>query len=408
MRNFILLVMVLALSFTLVSCAHAADASDAVNNYESLAKLCEKHGFKLGSVINYNQLSDAEYLKLMAKHFNSLTAGNEFKAYSLLNQNACRKAEDGMPVMNFFQADQIIAWAQRSGIQMRGHVLVWDAYMPDWFLREGYQNGQPFVDAETMKLRLQSYIEQVITHFEEKYPGVIYAWDVVNEAIGDSAADWDASDARHIRTTRGGVSNVFRDVLGNDYIALAFLYARDTIEKIGADIKLYYNDYNMFQPGKRDSACELIKSINAFAKDDQGEYRRLVDGVGMQGYIGGYGSQAGCMNNADIGAIKTAIQTYAALGMEVQITEMAVRSYEGGEDVMQKHGQFYQDLFKMFCSVNEGEEKPLTAVCIWGPTDINVPQSNYNYKQYSPYGGLFTLDYGVKPAFQLVYDFLNQ
>ena len=408
MRSFLLLVLILALSFSLVSCARAADASDAVDNYDSLAGLCENYGFSLGSVINYNQLSDPEYLKLMAKHFNSLTAGNEFKAYSLLNQAACQASPDGMPVMNFFQADRIITWAQQNGIRMRGHVLVWDAYMPAWFLREGYQNFKPFVDAETMKLRLQSYIEQVITHFEENYPGVIYAWDVVNEAIGDSSADWDAADARHIRTTRGGTSNVFRDVLGNDYVALSFLYARDTVEKLGADIKLYYNDYNMFQAGKRQSACELVRSINSFAADENGGYRKLVDGVGMQGYIGGYGTQAGCMSSADIAAIKTSIETYASLGVEVQITEMAVRCYESSEELMLKHGQFYQDLFKMLCALNAGEEKPLTNVSIWGPTDINVPQSDYSWKQFSPYGGLFDLDYGVKPAFQMVYDFLKQ
>ena len=61
--------------------------------------------------------------------------------------------------------------------------------------------------------------------------------------------------------------------------------------------------------------------------DETGAPRKLTDGVGMQGYIGGYGTQSGCMNIDDIQKITTAIEKYADLGVEVQLTEMAVRNY---------------------------------------------------------------------------------
>ena len=46
---------------------------------------------------------------------------------------------------------------------------------------------------------MKSYIEQVLTHFEENYPGVIYCWDVVNEAVGDNEQEYDSDDLRHVR-----------------------------------------------------------------------------------------------------------------------------------------------------------------------------------------------------------------
>ena len=375
-------------------------------DYEPLCGLASGFGFKLGGCLSYNQLNDPAYLDFLATHFNSVTMTNETKAYSLLSA-ASTASRDGTPVMNFAQADKMVEWAQANGLKVRGHVLVWDAYMTDWFFRMGYNSKMPYVDEETMRFRLKSYIEKVITHFETKYPGVIYCWDVVNEAIADGSSEWVAGDPRHLRASRGGTSNIFRDRMGDDYVEYAFLCARDTVDKLGADIKLFYNDYNMFFPEKRAAAIELVKSINTYAVDENGEYRKLVDGIGMQGYIGGYGTQQGCMNAGDIASIRDSIKAYAALGLEVQITEMAVRNYD--ETRIDAHGTFYGNLFKTFRSVNTDPENPvLTAVCIWGLSDNPYMSKNdYSYKMNGPYCGLVTETLAVKPAFEKVYRVLK-
>ncbi len=375
-------------------------------DYEALCGLASGFGFKLGGCLSYNQLNDPAYLDFLATHFNSVTMTNETKAYSLLSA-ASTASRDGTPVMNFAQADKMVEWAQANGLKVRGHVLVWDAYMTDWFFRMGYNSKMPYVDEETMRFRLKSYIEKVITHFETKYPGVIYCWDVVNEAIADGSSEWVAGDPRHLRASRGGTSNIFRDRMGDDYVEYAFLCARDTVDKLGADIKLFYNDYNMFFPEKRAAAIELVKSINTYAVDENGGYRKLVDGIGMQGYIGGYGTQQGCMNAGNIASIRDSIKAYGALGLEVQITEMAVRNYD--ESKIEAHGEFYGNLFKMFRSINAEPEHPvLTAVCIWGLTDNpGLSKSDYSYKMNGPYCGLVTEKLAVKPAFEKVYRVLR-
>ncbi len=373
---------------------------------EPLCALAAPYGFKLGAPLSFDQLRNQKYLNLVKAHFNSMTATNEMKAYSLLDQRATLARADGMPAMNYSMADQMVKWAQDNGIGVRGHVLVWDAYMTDWFFREDYDGKKPYADQETVKARTEYYITEVVKHFEEKFPGVVYCWDVVNEAVGDNASEYAAGDARHLRTLRSGNPNLFRECMGDDYVALSFLYARNAVEALGADIKLYYNDYNAYFGDKAKAIRALIGTVNAFAKDENGNDRRLCDGIGMQGYIGGYGVQEGCLEDSHVNMIRDEILNYAAMGLEVQITEMAVRNFDLSQ--ADKHSAFYANLFRMFMALNGEGGNPLKAVSIWGLTDTNAPKGNYVYNLNSPYGGLFDLKLNEKDAFAKVYEALKQ
>ena len=385
----------------------AGSVAVAEETYDSLYTLAEPHGFKLGAPLSFTQLRDESYLALVKRHFNSITATNEMKAYSLLDERASKAAEDGMPVMNYWAADQMVGWAQENGIGVRGHVLVWDAYMCDWFFREGYDTARPYADPETVRARTEYYITEVVTHFEQTFPGVVYCWDVVNEAVGDSAGEYAADDPRHLRTMRNGGINLFQKYMGDDYVELAFLYARNAVDALGADIRLYYNDYNAYFADKAAAILNLARSVNGFAQDENGNPRKLMDGIGMQGYIGGYGVQQGCLEDSHLDMIRSAILGYAAEGLEVQITEMAVRNFD--PEQADRHAEYYRKLFQVFTGLNAADGNPLNAVSIWGLTDCpNEPKGTYVYNLNSPYGGLVTEKYEYKDAFVKVYELLRQ
>lgn len=386
----------------------AALGEEEVVRDQPFYTLTEKHGFRFGGALSYYQLWDTTYLNFLTAHCNSITTTNEMKAYSLLDQGLSRSSEDGMPRMNYTYADQMVAWAQENGIGVRGHVLVWDAYMTDWFFHEDYNVNKPIASREVMLQRMESYITQVVTHFEEKFPGVVYCWDVVNEAVGEAeGTEYEPDDARRVRTSRSGAINPFYEYVGSDYVEYAFLYARNVVDSLGADIKLFYNDYNTFRTGKCNAIIELTRSINSFAKDENGNARKLCDGVGMQGYIGGYGQQGGCMDANDLGLISKAIKAYAAEGLEVQLTEMAVRNFDATK--VEAHAEFYVRLFKVFRSVNSGDEKPLTGVSVWGmcdnPTDT---PSSYTYKMNGTHSGLLDEKNQPKDVFWQIYDLLSE
>ena len=397
------------------------DATEVTTNYKSLAKLAENYGFKFGTNISSSALNNSELTKLIKHHFNSTTFSNEMKAYSLLNQSTSEKNyvnEQSPAAIDFTTADKMAAYAQENGLQIRGHVLTWDADMCDWFFREGYKKDGAFVSAEVMKYRLQTYIEQVMTHFQKKYPGVIYCWDVVNEAVADNNGEFETGDTRHVRKVRSGKANLFYDHIGSDYVELSFQYAYETRKKLGAEgsIKLFYNDYNTFATygsNKRDAIIELVKSVNSFASDGADGHLKLCDGIGMQSYIGGYGQQSGCMNSNDITSIKNAIEKFAAIGVEVHVTELAVRNYERSEEREQEHAAFYKKLMQTYVDINKaaqakGKTGPITSLSIWGLFDSPyLAETDYSYKMNGPYCGLFTELYQPKQAFKEVYQVLG-
>ena len=408
MRRFLCL-LTACMMMMMMSAAALADVSTrgAEEYSPALRELAEKAGFKIGICLSPNQLRDKAYLDLLATQFNTTTCTNETKAYSLLDQAASKKSEDGMPRMNYRQADQMIAWAQENGIGVRGHVLTWDAYMTDWFFHEDYDSSKPVASREVLLARLESYITQVVTHFETEFPGVIYCWDVVNEAMGDNPSEYAAGDPKHIRTVRNGQPNLFYEYIGADYVEYSFLYARNAAEALNADIHLFYNDYNMLYPDKRNTAKALVESINSFAVDEEGNYRKLIDGIGMQGYMGGYGEQNGCLSDDLITNTKASIKAFADLGMEVHITEMALRNYE--EEHIADHAVFYGKMFDMLGKINEEiGQNVLTSVTIWGVRDETPnPWNTYSWKLNGTLGGILTEKGEIKTSFDAMYDALK-
>lgn len=108
------------------------------------------------------------------------------------------------------------------------------------------------------------------------------------------------------------------------------------------------------------------------------------------------------MSDNDVALVRKSIQEYAALGMQVQLTEMSLRNYDKEKEA--EHAAFYGKMFEVFCQANASEGHPLTSVAIWGVVDCNnLPQSHYTWKLNGPYCGLFNLKLNVKESFKTIY-----
>lgn len=156
----------------------------------ALKELCSSY-FTLGVGLNGSSLENQtlnvpEYMAVVRKHFNSCTMTNLMKSGYILDQQGSQRSVkdgDGSPVLSFDTIDPTLEWCQANGMQMRGHTLVWHVQAPDWFFRKDYSDKGEYVDRETMLFRMESYIAQLMTHVQDNYPGVVYCWDVVNEAV---------------------------------------------------------------------------------------------------------------------------------------------------------------------------------------------------------------------------------
>lgn len=149
-----------------------------------------------------------------------------------------------------------------------------------WFCVD--ENGKN-VSPEVLKKRMKDHITTIV----KRYKGRIKGWDVVNEAIEDNGA---------YRKTK------FYEILGEEYIPLAFQYAHEA----DPDAELYYNDYSMAQPGRRAAVVKMVKDLK--------KRGIRIDAVGMQGHIG--------MDYPKISEFEESMLAFAGAGVKVMITEL--------------------------------------------------------------------------------------
>ena len=121
------------------------------------------------AVITCNNHSHGAQKALVIKQFNSVTAENDWKPGEI-------HPKEG--VWNFEKADKIADFCRQNGIKMRGHCLCWHSQFADWMFTD--KNGKP-VKKEVFYQRLRDHIHTIV----KRYKDVVYAWDVVNEAMAD-------------------------------------------------------------------------------------------------------------------------------------------------------------------------------------------------------------------------------
>ncbi|MCR5585580.1 MAG: endo-1,4-beta-xylanase [Lachnospiraceae bacterium] len=360
--------------------------TEAPNEILPLKDLCSEY-FSLGVGMNGSSLGNQtlnidKYKELSLIHFNSCTMTNLMKSSYILDKAGSQKnakAGSEEPALSYATIDPTLKWCAETGMKMRGHTLVWHTQAPDWFFREGYTDNGAYVNKETMLFRMESYIKQLLTHVQAEFPGVIYCWDVVNEAVEPSACDPDSFFM--CRTENAGTPNPWYVTIGQDYVEMAFTYARKYADP---DVKLFYNDYNTFQSPKTAGIYDLCKYLN-----DKG----LIDGIGMQGYWG--------IKYPDTILLKAAIKKFAELGLEIQITELSVSIDTENEAEFKKQAQKYADVFKMLLDLDTQSGGPanITNVTLFGLVDHYRTGDTTNSR-------IFDKDYEPKPAYYSIRDVL--
>ncbi|SDY92181.1 endo-1,4-beta-xylanase [Evansella caseinilytica] len=288
--------------------------------------------FFIGAAVNTSTIKSHD--ELLKHHFNSITAENEMKF------------ENVHPAENkytFDQADQIVAFANDQGKNIRGHTLVWHNQTPAWV----FENEEGTNISRSMLLeRMASHMESIIG----RYKGKVYSWDVVNEAVSDKSGEF-LRPSPWLKT------------IGEDYIAKAFEYAR----QIDPDTLLFYNDYNEFVPEKRDKIYRLVKSI--VDKDIP------IDGIGLQGHWN--------LEFPSIDLIRRGIEKYASLGLQLHITELDISVFshddkrtdvkQPSEDMLIRQAERYQEIFSLFKEYRDH----LTSVTFWGVADDDTWLDNF-------------------------------
>ena len=108
---------------------------------------------------------------------------------------------------------------------------------------ERYNENFPMADRETILARLESYIHGVLDFVQTNYPGIIYAWDVVNEIVDEGAFR----------------KSIWAETVGEDFFIKAFEFARkyaDLNNIINTAVKNYISDVKL---KKFPEECHIFK-----------------------------------------------------------------------------------------------------------------------------------------------------
>ncbi len=315
-----------------------------------LRALAAQRGRHIGSAadrgLRYTGTDLTRFKKLLAREFDVLTPENDMKH---------ERIHTARTVYRFEPADSIVAFADSSGMRVRGHPLVWHRQLAPWL------TSGSFTPAEGRSL-LQEHITTVVNH----YRGRLLAWDVVNEALADDGS---------LRPS------VWLDLVGRDYIELAFRWARDA----DPSVALFYNDYNIEGiNAKSDSAFALLRDLRARGVP--------IDGVGLQAHFIAGGVPATLGQN---------ISRFASLGLKVHITELDVRvPVPSTAAVLQTQAQNYRDVLQTCLSYPACE-----LVSVWGLSDREswIPGAFPGFGEAL----LFDASYQPKAAFSAVYGALR-
>ena len=218
-----------------------------------------KDYFTIGVAVNKTNISDPAQIAIIKKQFNSVTAENAWKPGEI-------HPKEG--VWNFGLADSIANFCRENGIKMRGHCLCWHSQFADWMFTD--KKGKP-VKKEVFYERLRDHIHTVVN----RYKDVVYAWDVVNEAMADDGRPFEFVDGKMVPASPYRQSRHFK-LCGDEFIAKAFEFAREA-DPTGV---LIYNDYSCVDNGKRERIYTMVKKMK-----DAGV---PIDGIGMQGHYNIY------------------------------------------------------------------------------------------------------------------------
>lgn len=311
---------------------------------------------------------EGDQAEIVEQHFNAIVAENHMKFMHL------------QPVEGEFdwqKADRFVAFGEAHQMHMTGHTLAWHRQHPEWL----------FVDRDGANVSRQVLLDRMEAHITavmQRYQGRVHSWDVVNEAVLDTG---------EMRPSK------FYEIIGPDWVEHMFRFAAAA----DPDAKLYYNDYLLNLPEKREAVYALVKSMQ-----DKGI---RVDGIGMQQHV--------TVNYLDLSEIETSIIQFAELG-HVLVTELDVsvlpvpqdnfsaeisklfglspglNPYPEGlpQERAQAIDQRFVDLFQLY--VKHADK--ITRVTTWGVSDTHSWRNYWPIPGRTDYPLLFDRDLNPKPA----------
>lgn len=282
----------------------------------------------------------------------SITNGAEPKTMAVAGQFNLVEPENEMKI-DFTEPSQgnfslgsawnLINFADKHAMEVRGHTLVWHQQVASWISSDGKKNDRNWTARQLTDI-MQSHIDGVAGALR----GKIREWDVVNECLDDDQSEvWSDPQAYKLR------SSVWYNVIGEEFIEKAFRMAHEA----DPEALLFINEYGaefIGQP-KAEAYYNLVKKLV--------EKGVPIHGVGFQCHFD--------TGQVDARKLQENIRRYKELGLICAITELDIEQTPGSPDAARLQAEDY-------CAVVTAalSEDNCSTVLIWGLCDPDSWRSN--------------------------------
>jgi endo-1,4-beta-xylanase len=321
-----------------------------------------KNYFTIGVAVSPQSLKTDE-AGLIVQEFNSMTPENALKMGPV---------HPFEKVYNWAGGDSIAAFAKRNNMKMRGHTLCWHNQTPRWFFTDSATGKQ--VTKEVLLQRLKDHITTVVS----RYKGIIYAWDVVNEAISDKPDEYFRP-------------SLFYQICGEEFIAKAFQWAHEA----DPNAFLFYNDYNEINAVKREKIIRMVKDLKAKGVP--------INGIGLQGHW--------AINEPSKEQLQQTLKDFSGLGLTLQITELDISVYPKEHTARERRAVDYDTAFSAEKEMKQIEvykncfelfkkyKKNISSVTFWNISDRHSWLDNFPVRGRKDYPLLFDAQLKPKKAY---------
>ncbi|MBR1933396.1 MAG: endo-1,4-beta-xylanase [Prevotella sp.] len=265
------------------------DGIDDSTDKTALRTYAEKCGKLIGTALSTwkNDITNEGLAetKEAGQQFSLLEPENEMKMDALQPQRG---------EYTYWGADNLVSFAQRHQMNVRGHCLVWHMQQPQWLSSDGKKNDKNWSRQEALAI-MKDHISNVMAHFK----GKVSEWDVVNECLDD--------DQSIIRSNPDGYTlrqTVWQRAIGDDYIDSAFVFAH----RADPSAVLYLNDYDVEHQGKAKSVAFRNLALRLQKAGIP------IDGVGLQCHFS--------IGDVDSTKLDQTIRRFGEAGLKCVITEL--------------------------------------------------------------------------------------
>ena len=320
------------------------------------------------NTLDYYAQKDDKYIGVALCTYKGLSsdreeAGRQFNMMVCENEMKFDALEPSRNDFRFGSADELVSLAQKNGMAIRGHCLVWHSQLPKWVSSDGKKNDENWTREEALEI-MRNHITKVMQH----YKGKVREWDVVNECLDDDQSIVRSNpDAYTLRQ-----QSVWQRAIGDDYVEWAFKYAHEA----DPDAELYLNDYGVELQGKTKSLAFYNLAVSLKEKGIP------IHGVGLQCHFS--------VGEVDGVKLNRTIRRFAEAGLKCIITELDMGIPSTSAANLEEQARMYRMITDI---VLNNDNCP--SMVVWGIKDNDSWRSGSNPLLYD--SGL-----GCKPAWYAV------